>query len=185
MSRALIFGVTGQDGSYLASFLLKKNYTVFGTSRKFLSDKLLGLKSMGIESKIHKINADLAYPNSIRKAIDEFFEEGAQKRQERYFENWETLTKGLREKGFNLLLEDDVQSKILTSILEPKNPEYDFNKLHDLLYEKGFTIYPGKIGSMNTFRIANLGAINKSDIQDFINALKDTLNEMGIQELIY
>ena len=71
MSRALIFGVTGQDGSYLASFLLKKNYTVFGTSRKFLPDKLLGLKSMGIESKIHKINADLACSNSIRKAIDE------------------------------------------------------------------------------------------------------------------
>ena len=71
MSRALIFGVTGQDGSYLASFLLKKNYTVFGTSRKFCPDKLLGLKSMGIESKIHKINANLACSNSIRKAIDE------------------------------------------------------------------------------------------------------------------
>ena len=71
MSRALIFGVTGQDGSYLASFLLKKNYTVFGTSRKFCPNKLLGLKSMDIESKIHKINANLACSNSIRKAIDE------------------------------------------------------------------------------------------------------------------
>ena len=71
MSRALIFGVTGQDGSYLASFLLKKNYTVFGTSRKFCPNKLLGLKSMDIESKIHKINADLTCSNSIRKAIDE------------------------------------------------------------------------------------------------------------------
>ena len=71
MTRALIFGVTGQDGAYLASFLLKKNYTVFGTSRKFPPHKLMGLKRMGIQSKIHKINADLAYPNSIRKAINE------------------------------------------------------------------------------------------------------------------
>ena len=32
--RALIFGVTGQDGSYLADFLLKKNYIVHGVKRK-------------------------------------------------------------------------------------------------------------------------------------------------------
>ena len=30
---ALIFGITGQDGSYLAKFLLKKNYTVHGVIR--------------------------------------------------------------------------------------------------------------------------------------------------------
>ena len=32
--KALIFGVTGQDGSYLAEFLLKKGYVVHGTKRK-------------------------------------------------------------------------------------------------------------------------------------------------------
>ena len=31
---ALIFGITGQDGSYLASFLLKKNYVVHGVKRR-------------------------------------------------------------------------------------------------------------------------------------------------------
>ena len=31
---ALIFGVTGQDGSYLADFLLKKNYIVHGVKRR-------------------------------------------------------------------------------------------------------------------------------------------------------
>ena len=31
---ALIFGVTGQDGSYLAELLLKKNYTVHGVKRR-------------------------------------------------------------------------------------------------------------------------------------------------------
>ena len=31
---ALIFGVTGQDGSYLAEFLLKKNYIVHGVKRR-------------------------------------------------------------------------------------------------------------------------------------------------------
>ena len=31
---ALIFGITGQDGSYLANFLLKKNYIVHGVKRR-------------------------------------------------------------------------------------------------------------------------------------------------------
>ena len=34
MKKALIFGITGQDGSYLAEFLLKKNYKVHGVKRK-------------------------------------------------------------------------------------------------------------------------------------------------------
>ena len=32
--KALIFGITGQDGSYLAKYLLSKNYNVSGISRK-------------------------------------------------------------------------------------------------------------------------------------------------------
>ena len=32
--KALIFGITGQDGSYLADFLIKKNYEVHGVKRK-------------------------------------------------------------------------------------------------------------------------------------------------------
>ncbi len=34
MKKAIIFGITGQDGSYLAEFLLKKNYKVHGVKRK-------------------------------------------------------------------------------------------------------------------------------------------------------
>ena len=36
MKKALIFGVTGQDGSYLAEFLLKKNYKVHAVKRKII-----------------------------------------------------------------------------------------------------------------------------------------------------
>ena len=36
IKKALITGITGQDGSYLAEFLLKKNYIVHGIKRKIL-----------------------------------------------------------------------------------------------------------------------------------------------------
>ena len=122
---------------------------------------------------------------ALRQAIDEFLEEGAENRQKRYFDSWNVLVQGLKEIGFKLLLDEKIQSKILTSIVEPKNSNFDFNLLHDLLYDRDFTIYPGKIGNMDTFRVANLGAINSEDISNFLIVLKDSLKEMGINDLEY
>lgn len=69
MKKALIFGVTGQDGAYLANFLLGKKYKVFGTSRKFSPKKSTNLNYFGIESKIQKIEANFYSHKSIRNAI--------------------------------------------------------------------------------------------------------------------
>jgi len=80
--------------------------------------------------------------------------------------------------GFESLLEDRIQSKILTTVIDPN---YDFNKLHDLLFEKGFTIYPGKIGEKDTFRIANMSAIDYKDIKRFLIVIKETLHEMEVK----
>ena len=69
MKKALIFGVTGQDGSYLAQLLLKKNYNVFGTSRTFSPKKLNNLRTLGINSKIKKIKTNFTSMKSIQNAI--------------------------------------------------------------------------------------------------------------------
>ena len=53
--------------------------------------------------------------------------------------------------------------------------------MHDLLYEKGFTIYPGKIGKKGTFRLANMGAIDYKDIENFLKALKEVIQEMDLK----
>ena len=50
MKKALITGLTGQDGSYLAKFLLDKGYDVYGTFRRTSHRQLERLISM----KIHK-----------------------------------------------------------------------------------------------------------------------------------
>ncbi|MGE5329447.1 MAG: 2-aminoethylphosphonate aminotransferase [Deltaproteobacteria bacterium] len=110
---------------------------------------------------------------ALRKAIDELFEEGISKRCERYTDNWKTLRCGLIELGYKIMTEPENESHILLTVHYPENPEFDFDKLHDALYEKGFTIYPGKIGKKNTFRLANMGAINSCDIKDFLTALKE------------
>ncbi len=49
---ALIFGITGQDGSYLADFLLKKKYKVIGISRNLSKKNLNRLSKLKIEKKV-------------------------------------------------------------------------------------------------------------------------------------
>ena len=50
--RALICGVSGQDGSYLARFLLSKGYDVFGTSRDSQGSSFSNLIRLGVKDKI-------------------------------------------------------------------------------------------------------------------------------------
>ena len=49
---ALITGVSGQDGAYLAKFLLEKNYKVVGTDRRSARGNNWRLKRLGIEDKV-------------------------------------------------------------------------------------------------------------------------------------
>lgn len=69
MKNALIIGVTGQDGSYLADFLLKKKYNVFGTFRRTSHKCFERIEEMGNYDKITRIKADLADYSSIQSAI--------------------------------------------------------------------------------------------------------------------
>lgn len=49
--KALITGITGQDGAYLAKLLLDKGYTVYGVHARRSTDTLWRLRYMGIETK--------------------------------------------------------------------------------------------------------------------------------------
>lgn len=118
---------------------------------------------------------------ALRKAIDEFFSEGALNRYKRYMKNWETLTQGMEKLGFKRLLKDEDESHLLTAFLDPKNPNYDFKKMHDLMKKRGYIIYPGKIGKKNTFRLGNLGAIDHKDIHSFLKNLEEVMKTMNLK----
>ncbi|ABX12050.1 GDP-mannose 4,6-dehydratase [Nitrosopumilus maritimus] len=83
MKNALIFGLTGQDGTYLADFLLKKGYNVFGTFRRTSHRCFERLEEMEIFHKVTDIKADLSDYGSVQAAIkqsepDEIYNLGAQ-----------------------------------------------------------------------------------------------------------
>lgn len=112
---------------------------------------------------------------ALRQAINEFLTEGAQGRYSRYSSMYEIMKKRVKELGFSFFVDEVHHAKLLTSILEPKHPNYSFNDMHDYLIERGFTIYPGKVGSVNTFRLSNIGEIYPVDIENFLIILEEYL----------
>ena len=69
--KALITGVTGQDGAYLSKFLLDKGYEVFGVVRRVSTPNFWRLQDLGILDKITLISADLSDMSSLAEAIQE------------------------------------------------------------------------------------------------------------------
>ena len=67
---ALITGITGQDGAYLAQLLLTKGYEVHGLIARRGSDTLWRLRELGIEQDVKLINGDLGDLSSIVRALE-------------------------------------------------------------------------------------------------------------------
>jgi GDPmannose 4,6-dehydratase len=68
--RALITGVTGQDGAYLAKLLLEKGYEVFGLLARRSSDTVWRLAELGILDKVRLIDGDLCDLTALLRALE-------------------------------------------------------------------------------------------------------------------
>ena len=66
---ALITGIGGQDGAYLAKNLLEKGFKVIGTSRRSSADNLFRLKSLGIENELEVLSADVQEHSRIQELV--------------------------------------------------------------------------------------------------------------------
>ena len=67
--RALICGVSGQDGSYLAQLLLNKDYAVFGSSRDAQLNSFENLTRLGIKERIQLVSVSLTDFRSVLQAL--------------------------------------------------------------------------------------------------------------------
>ena len=118
---------------------------------------------------------------ALRQAIDEYLAETETGRWNRYQNNYTALYNGLAQLGFEFLLPDDQQSKILLAVKEPDHVNYNFEAMHDYLYARGFTIYPGKGAKEATFRLSVLGDLHVEDINQFLDCLAEYLKSAGIK----
>ena len=69
---ALITGITGQDGAYLAELLLNKGYRVIGAFRRTSTVNVTRLDALGISGDIELVPFDLTDHGNMRRTIDRF-----------------------------------------------------------------------------------------------------------------
>jgi GDPmannose 4,6-dehydratase len=72
MKHALICGISGQDGAFLADCLLKKNYRVVGTTRRMPGARFEKLEQLGIRDQITLVTLGLDNPGTIRDVLAEY-----------------------------------------------------------------------------------------------------------------
>ncbi len=116
---------------------------------------------------------------ALKQAIKEYREEGEQARYQRITQCWDAIHKGLEEIGLDTVIDKEIQGHLVVTVKAPQGDKFDFFKLHDYCHERGFTIYPGKMFGLETFRLCNLGLITPTDIEDFFGVAKEAFKEMG------
>lgn len=115
------------------------------------------------------------------QALKEYFEVGEEAKFARHRRVIEAIHEGLADMGLREVIRRDIQSGLVASVLYPDDANWSFEKVHDYCYERGFTIYPGKISTTNTFRLCALGTIDAPDIEDFFKVLRAAFEAYGIQ----
>jgi 2-aminoethylphosphonate-pyruvate transaminase len=127
-------------------------------------------------------------PTHVLLAFDQALTEyeaegGVAGRGGRYRANCDLLVSGMREMGFKTLLPDELQAPIIITFHMPANPEFDFDAFYDGLKNRGYVIYPGKLTVADSFRMGCIGRIDQQQMQGALDAVKQILDQFGIDRI--
>ena len=121
---------------------------------------------------------------ALDAALDQFVAEGGRPaRYARYHANYTTLVEGMAELGFRAFLDPAIQAPIIVTFHAPPDPKYTFTDFYARMRDKGFILYPGKLTQLETFRVGCIGAIGPDEMRHAVNAVRDTLAEMGVADV--
>ncbi len=108
-------------------------------------------------------------------------EGGVSGRGARYARNRDVMVEGMRGLGFETLLASRWLSPIIVTFFCPADPNFVFSNFYDLMKQKGFIIYPGKLTVVDSFRIGVIGRMDEHVMTRVVGAARDALAEMGVE----
>lgn len=118
---------------------------------------------------------------ALAEAITQFEEEGGQPaRLARYSDNCRTLVEGMRALGLRPFLKPEHQAPIIVTFHAPAHPAYDFKAFYQAAKARGFMLYPGKLTTVETFRVGCIGAIGAQEMRQAVAAVGEALREIGV-----
>ena len=109
-------------------------------------------------------------------------EGGVLGRNARYAENRDVMVAGMRGLGFETLLVDDWLSPIIVTFFCPASPAFDFGSFYNLMKQKGFIIYPGKLTVAESFRIGCIGRMDAAIMRRVVKAAQESLAQLGVND---
>ncbi|WP_395069226.1 2-aminoethylphosphonate--pyruvate transaminase [Paraburkholderia silvatlantica] len=107
-------------------------------------------------------------------------EGGQPGRLTRYARNRDVLVEGMRGLGFEPLLTEAWRSPIIVTFFSPADPAFDFARFYELMKTQGFVIYPGKLTSVESFRVGCIGALDETVMRRVVAACGATLRTLGV-----
>ncbi|MGB1104894.1 MAG: 2-aminoethylphosphonate--pyruvate transaminase [Alphaproteobacteria bacterium] len=107
-------------------------------------------------------------------------EGGVPARGARYTANRDILVAGMRDIGFETLLDKRWLSPIIVTFFSPADPAFEFARFYELMKRQGYIIYPGKLTVVDSFRIGCIGRMDAAVMQGVVAAAAAALAEMGV-----
>jgi 2-aminoethylphosphonate-pyruvate transaminase len=122
-------------------------------------------------------------PTQVLAALDAALDQherdgGVAGRGARYRRNGAALIAGMRALGFVPLLDEARQGPTIVTFHRP--PRLDFEEFYRRMYRRGFSLYPGKLAKLDTFRIGCIGAIDETVIEAAVKNIAAVVEELGL-----
>jgi len=112
-------------------------------------------------------------------AIAQYLEEGGlAARGARYAQNCRTLIEGMSRLGLKSFLPAAIQAPIIVTFFAPESPRYVFKDFYDAVKAHGYILYPGKLTTVETFRVGCMGQLGERGIAGAVEAVAKVLAEM-------
>ena len=108
-------------------------------------------------------------------------EGGQAGRLARYANNRDVLVAGMQELGFEPLLNARWRSPIIVTFFAPAHPSFEFERFYELMKQRGFIIYPGKLTVVDSFRIGCIGRVDEHVMRRVVQACASSLQAMGVE----
>jgi 2-aminoethylphosphonate-pyruvate transaminase len=112
-------------------------------------------------------------------AIAQYLEEGGLgARGARYAQNCRTLIEGMAQLGLKSFLPAAIQAPIIVTFHAPDTPRYTFTGFYNAVKAHGYILYPGKLTTLETFRVGCMGQLGERGMAGAVEAVGKVLADM-------
>jgi 2-aminoethylphosphonate-pyruvate transaminase len=119
---------------------------------------------------------------ALDAALTQYFEEGGlPARGAAYAANCRQLLEGLKGLGLRPYLPSAIQAPIIVTVHAPEDGRYEFKRFYNAVKEHGYILYPGKLTTLETFRVGCMGQLGAAGMGGAVAAIGAVLDSMGIK----